>query len=177
MGGGLVLGLTVISVEGSLSNSFRLSVRQRSEKFQDDVSPWCIVLEINKISLFKKKAASWIRHRSFSGKYSAQLADCPWIVHLPSIPQSFTPFSFSLYMCWMEYFIFIFQFHPLICEIGTFPGKIFMDDLRTTPNRFVITARIVRLNVSWLEPGRVNWSLMCRVGKHIDGLALDSLEN
>ena len=28
-----------------------------------------------------------------------------------------------------------------------------------------------------LEPGRVNWSLMCRGGKHIDGLALDSLEN
>ena len=27
---------------------------QRSGKFQDDVSPWCIVLEINKISIFKK---------------------------------------------------------------------------------------------------------------------------
>ena len=32
-----------------------VSVRQRSGKFQDDVSPWCIVLEINKISLFQKK--------------------------------------------------------------------------------------------------------------------------
>ena len=39
MSGGLVLGLTVISVEGSLSNSFLgcVSFRQRSGKFQDDV--------------------------------------------------------------------------------------------------------------------------------------------
>ena len=32
-----------------------MSVWQRSEKFQDDVSPRCIALEINKVSLFQKK--------------------------------------------------------------------------------------------------------------------------
>ena len=37
-----------------------VSVRQRSEKFQDDVSPWCIVLEINKISFFLKKDMKFI---------------------------------------------------------------------------------------------------------------------
>lgn len=35
-------------------------VMQRPGKFQDDVSPWCIVLEINKISLVQKKG----RHTS-----------------------------------------------------------------------------------------------------------------
>ena len=41
MGGDLVLGLTVISVEGSISNSFQAVCRFRktSGKFQDDVSP------------------------------------------------------------------------------------------------------------------------------------------
>ena len=56
MGDGLVLGLTVISVEGSFQTLLGcVPFRQRSGNFQDDVSPWCIVLEINKISLFQKK--------------------------------------------------------------------------------------------------------------------------
>ena len=40
MGGGLVLGLTVISVEGSFQTLLGcVPFRQRSGKFQDDVSP------------------------------------------------------------------------------------------------------------------------------------------
>jgi len=56
MGGGLVLGSTIISVLEFLSNIYWLcALPAETGNFQDDVSPRCILLEINKSFSFPKK--------------------------------------------------------------------------------------------------------------------------
>ena len=57
MGGGLVLGLAIYVCQfmSDLFVSGCVLLEQRSGKFQDDVPPWCIPLEINKAFPFQKK--------------------------------------------------------------------------------------------------------------------------
>ena len=82
MGGGLLLGLTIISVSGFLSNFYRLcTLWQRSENFQDNVSPQCILLEITKVSLFQKN----IFRRSMPIKSCIYVKLCSLIVRISYI--------------------------------------------------------------------------------------------
>ena len=52
-----------------------------------------------------------------------------------------------------------------------------MDDLSIMPNRFVMTSRIVQVNVSEGPVGAWPSKLNIYVSRSIDGLALASLEN